>query len=537
MAAVSAERAFVVVTRGQTREQILRFYREWLRNTEDPETGATFTDEVISEATGPSQPLWVEADAVDAVCMILVQNGAFLAQQIRIDRAGTAALEDWHGPELGESRLPASSSSGTATANAQAGEAWVGSTELGDPLAARCRDQAGSIFQVFDGGITPSSGVIQLTLLSVTTGAVTQIAAGTELTWVVNQPVGAAPTAVAASDFAGGYDAETDAEFAQRLLDLKRYKQGAGNWAQMRAWARRSTVALSGTGGGAWVYPCALHTGSTQICVLDRRGTTEGPTARVASLATLVAVSSYLIPVASPVVPDGQFIQVVTAAPELSDCVLHLSQSRGNAGGWTDRVPFPTTDPGGTAAAVTLVSSQTDVQITLATGAGQLPGGASSLTGSEAPSLMVWRGDVSQWEALAVDTVTDLGAGVYQVELTAPPAHTLAVGDWFSPAMGRQATLATAAVGYFDTLGPGEVVDLAANDARTGRAFRRPKPEEEAPQRAGQSLITYVGEALGASLADATLASISASTPSVPASATLGPSFMALGKLAVYVQA
>jgi hypothetical protein len=93
--------------------------------------------------------------------------------------------------------------------------------------------------------------------------------------------------------------------------------------------------------------------------------------------------------------------------------------------------------------------------------------------------------------------------------------------------------LADAVSAYFDSLGPGEVVPLAT-DERGARAYRNPIPSEEAPARAGQGIITIIGEALGSALADATLASISVSNTTVPSDPILGPSLIVAGKFAVY---
>jgi hypothetical protein len=76
------------------------------------------------------------------------------------------------------------------------------------------------------------------------------------------------------------------------------------------------------------------------------------------------------------------------------------------------------------------------------------------------------------------------------------------------------------------------VVDLTT-DVRGSVAFRRPIPSEEFPARAGQSIITFISEALGSALADAQLDVISVSTPSVPTDPLDGPELIVPGKLNV----
>jgi hypothetical protein len=146
---------------------------------------------------------------------------------------------------------------------------------------------------------------------------------------------------------------------------------------------------------------------------------------------------------------------------------------------------------------------------------------------------MVWDVASSRFEILQVASVTDLGAGVYSVQLSQAPTHTIAVGDWISPATLQHQSLALATEAYFDSLGPGEVVNLSS-DVLGARAFRRPIPSEEYPSRAGQSLITFIIEALGAVASDATLASNTISTPSLPTDPIDGPRRVTLGKFAIY---
>jgi hypothetical protein len=170
----------------------------------------------------------------------------------------------------------------------------------------------------------------------------------------------------------------------------------------------------------------------------------------------------------------------------------------------------------------------------LVTGAGAWPRHLATSGVEGDVHLMVWDVATSAFISLAVTTVTDLGGGSYQVELSVGPAgHTLAVGDWISPDMGRRATLAGAITTYFDSLGPGEIVNLATDD-RSGRAFRNPQPSEVYPSRAGQGVITMIVDAMGSPVSDASLALIQTNVPAVPSDPINGPSLVVAGKVAVY---
>lgn len=520
-----AEREFAVFRRGAIREDILAFFRNGLRALIDPSTQQPFTEDTIRRATTAGSRFYVEADAIDLACQGIQKRDEFLAQQMRIDRAGTAFLQNFHAPQWGESYLPATGGSGSVTATGLPGTTWIGSTTVPSPFATVGTDEAGNAYQVLVSGTAGGSGSVQLAVVGIDGGEATNLDAGATIRWT-NPPPGSTQTATVIADFDGGGPAETDAEFSSRLASRVRHKPGAGNDAQIRALARAASNACE----DAFVYPCALNAGSVLVSVTQKRGTTVGPNARVAGVGLLTAVTAALVPPGSPTLPAQAFVVVVPDTPQPSNAVVQLAQRKASAAGWTDRVPFPPIN-GTTAVAVSLVTTQQDFRV-LASGAGLLPDGvAGPLAGV---SLMIWDVTSSRFEVLVVNTVQDLGAGVYRVLLSSPPSHTIAVGDWISPAMlARRTPLAEAAEGYFDSLGPGEVVNLSTNSL-AHRAFRRPPPSEEYPARAGQSLITFIAEALGASSADATLASLTVSTPSLPTDPVDGPRRVTLGKFAVY---
>lgn len=517
------EREFAVFRRGEIREDILRFFRNGLRNLVDPETGDLFTEDVIRKATTAGSRFYVEADAIDLACQGVQKRDEFLAQQIRVDRAGSAFLVNFHAVTWGETYLPATGGTGDIVATGLPGTTWIGSTTVPDPFATFGTDERGNRFQVLVSGIADPDGEATLVVIGIDGGLETNLAPGAEIRWS-NPPAGSDPTAVVATQFTGGGPAETDAEFSARLAARIRHKPGAGNDAMVRALARAASNAVE----DAFVYPCAMNAGSVLVAITQKRGSTVGPNGRVASAGVLLQVQAAIVPPGSPDLPGQDFVAVLPDTPQPTNTVVQLALRKGSAAGWTDLQPFPPIN-GTNAVAVSLVTTQTDWRITTS-GAGQLPSGVSSLPGV---GLMVWDVATSRFEQLQVATVTDLGGGVYRVQLSAAPTHTIAVGDWISPATLQMTALAEAVEAYFDSLGPGEVVNLSS-DVLAARAFRRPIPSEEYPARAGQSLITFIAEALGAVAADATLASNTVSTPSLPADPIDGPRRITLGKFAAY---
>lgn len=522
----ASERDFALYRRGDRREQMLLGMREGLRALNNPETGQPFTETEIRQATMKGSRSWRDFDSLDIILLGEQKRNEYLAQQLRIDRAGSAFLRNYHAVLWGENYLPAFGGSGSALATGNAGITWLGSTEVPDPDAVWGRDPAGLRYQVFLSGTADGNGQAELTLVAIDGGDETNIDVGTVITWA-NPPLGSQPTAVVTgSRFSGGLDAETDADFARRLADRIRHKPASGNWAHIRAFARKASVSIE----DAFTYPCAFHAGSALVAIVQKRGQGTGPLARVPSLSVMNAAKAALVPPASQNMPGPQHIVVVPPVTQSSNAIVRLEQPIDSIAGWTDPEPWPPIIAGTTAVAVSLVSTQSDFRVT-SMAAGQLPDGASS---SSDLHLMIWDVLTSSFISLAVQTVTDLGGGSYRVQLSAPPTgHTIAVGDWISPDMGRRATLASAVTAYFDSLGPGEVVNLTTDD-RAGRAYRNPQPSEVYPSRAGQGIVTTIVGLLGSTVSDASLASIGSSVPAVPGDPINGPALIVAGKFAVY---
>lgn len=497
--------------------------REGLRVLPNPDTGEAFTEDELRRATAKGSWWWREYDSIDQVLQGVQKGNEFLAQQIRADRAHSSFLRGYHAPLWKKDYLPAFGGSGTVQATGNPGTTWLGSTTLGDPFAVYGRDSGQRRYQVVAAGTADSNGQALLTVIAIDGGDETNLAVGATIDWA-NAPPGSQPQAVVVTaPFSGGFDAETDADFAARLMADIGHKPGGGNWPHVRALARAASVSVE----DAFVYCCAFHAGSELVAVTQKRAG-AGPNGRIPSLSVLSAVTAALVPPASPYLPGRPHVVVVPPVPEASNITLRLAQRVNSAAGWTDTEPFPPIN-GTSAIAITTLTTQLDFRIT--TGAAlQLPLEASS---SADVHLMVWDVDTSSFESLAVSLVTDLGSGVYRVQLTTAPAHTLALGDWISPDMARRATLATGITAYFDQLGPGELFTIS-EDTRSSRAFRSPTPEEEWPARAGQNIITFIGDALGSPVSDGTLAAITISTPTNPSDPVTGPSLLVPGKVAVY---
>lgn len=520
------ERRFVTFERGHIRDNIiLSRFRIVLRERINPDTGQPFTEDEIALVTQPDSRFYIEADAIDLFGQAIQQRAIWFADQVRPDRAASPGwLDSYHGDLwLPDGKLPASGGSGPVRATGSTGTIWVGSTTIGDPSAAVARDPAGNRYQVLVTAVAPGSGQVDVQLAGIDTGDATNPEADTVLTWV-NPPLGSDPQANTLEDFSGGFNEETAAEFALRIIDRIRHKPGAGNSPQMRAWGLAASVAVE----SAFIYPSALHAGSTLVAIVQKRGQSTGPLGRFPSFGTLTAVTAYLVPPSSPVVPTDQHVLVTTINSEPSDIVLRLAMRRASAGGWLDAQPWPKWTAGyPDGVKITNVGSQTVIKIET-----DSPLAGTPLSGVDAPKLMVWDDDLSRFEVLDVDEVDSLGGSDYQVTLNNPPAKTLVIGDLISPVNGLRDTIAETFEDYFDELGPGQVV--ADDDLRFVRAARFPRTDERYPIRAGQGIIARLDDVLGGAIADAALEDITQSTPTLPTDITLGPNMLTLGRAAIY---
>ena len=524
--ATAPEREFRVYARGELREEILLSFRTHLRQLTNPDTGLAFTESEIATATATLSQPWIRADALDLTLLAKQNSELFFADQVRVDRAGTNWLESYHARMWGKTRLEAVGGSGPVSQPAVTGTIFVGSTTIPDTIAYAMTAPDGKTYQCLF--TTPAvAGVAALTLQGVDTGTHTNPATGTALTPAANIPPGANGNATVTTTFTGGIDRETDAEFAGRIADDIRHKPACGNSSHFRSWCRESSAAIE----DAFIYPCALHAGSVVACITQKRGVATGPLARFPSVATLAVAIAYLTPPASPVLPARPYVVVV--GPQLpgvfpsSDIVLELSMATGQASGWTDFTPWPESN-GGTPVTITNIAGlPNNFQITIPAGTPGLPAGVTN------PTLMVWDDATSRFETLVTTSTTFIGGVIYQVNLAAPPTVGLiAIGHYVSPDAGRRVVIAETIESYFDSLGPGEVVATA--DSRYHRAVRFPSTNEEWPTRVGDSVLTYLLDALGAALADGALTGVTVSTPTVPTDPISGPNMCTLGNAGIY---
>ncbi len=523
------DREFELLARGFARDKIiLANWRAGLRQLTNPETGAAFTEDEIQRATQTGSRWWIEANGIDLLGQGEQRRAAFLADQVDVGRACTAWLERYHGRMWGKTRLAATGGSGTASVPATAGTIVVGSSTIPDPAAYQARDAAGNKYQVFATVVTPVGGIATVEMRAINTGAATNLEIGDKLTWVTRDP-SMGPVATAASNFTGGTDAETDGEYARRIGDEIRRKQAAGNDPHFRAWARAASNAIE----DAFIYPCALHAGSTVVALTQKRAGAVGPTARIPSSAVLSSATAYLVPPASVVVPARVFVLAVPCVSEPVDFALQLGLGVGSDAGFADASPWPSYHA--TLPYVSTLTSNTSFVVT-ATGDATLPGvpAMSIVTGDNCPSLMWWNAATSKFVELDVSEVEQTGATTYKVTL-ATADDDLTVFSVVSPMIARHAIVSAMVEEYFDELGPGDLFDVAT-DPRGSRCRRFPDTLDAFPSRAGGVLAVRIMEALGSSASDAVVPAGFPTTaiPTYPTDVEDGPSLLTIDNVGVY---
>jgi hypothetical protein len=525
-----ADREFQVLQRGAVRDIVLNIFRSGLRQLVNPETSVLFTEEEIAQATAPGSRWYREASGIDDYGQGAQRNALFLNDQAHVDRACTSWLEHYHA-RLWDSdgRLPATGGSGTVTISGTDDTPITNSTTVPDPTACWGRDSQGFRYQAYSGDTTIVDGAATITMVAMDTGIATNLPAGSRITWAYRNE-GMAPEAVVAANFVGGTDVETDAEWISRIEGNIRYRQGGGNDAQQRAWARRASNSID----DAFVYPCFLGPNSFAVCITQKRGITQSPTASIASATLLTSATAFLVPPGSPVEPSDPFVLVMAHQTQDATLALDLDMPTGSTSGWTDAQPWPLW--GGTSAWPSVATISTSYAIIGCPDEATLPGqvAGATVTGADIPNMMIWSDDDGCFYAMgSVASVEDNEDGTFTITWTGTRPSYVKAGCYVSPHTAMFALISEALVAYFDHLGPGEI--YASTHEFFDRCQRFPEPAFERPCKMSGDVAEWVREALGGACSTVALSfpfsgSISPNVPTYPSD---GPYKLAAGGIYV----
>lgn len=509
-------RAFPTYSRGYLRSLMLSIFRYLLRGRIDPETQQPFDEATIQAATSERTKFWNEADALDLLSMAKQARATWLVDQANPATASDEWLQNYHAVLWGKPRLGASSGGGTIVALATPGTSFFGSTTRPDPTAHKIQIGAVEYQVLYSAGPVDATGQIELVVQALSTGSETNAAAGSAATWV-SAPAGADPEGITIpADFEGGSPQETAAEHGKRILDAARHREGAGNQAQLRAWTREATSAVE----DAFVYSLALGANSTLLVpVAKRPAGSRDPHARIPSTTVLTDVTVEMVPPGSVRVPGTPVIVVAPPVAVDSDVALKLTMARRSASGWTDLTPWPN------------ASAPVDISLVLSPTSFKFAD-AGFATPTGIPSLMVWDEANMRFEKLSVASAV-LATGSWTITLSSAPTVTLVGGMRISPDSGRRDQIADAAMAYFDSLGPGEVVDVGTS-ILAADAARFPRTDEQWLTRVSTALLSLIRDVMGSTLIDEELVSALPDAPVPPADPVTGPELLCCGKLGVY---
>jgi hypothetical protein len=531
-----AVREFEIFERGQIRDLILDYFRSGLRRRVNPETNQLFTDDEIARATCPGTRWYVEAQAIDDYSQAEQRRALYINDQLRINRATTQWLEEFHARQWDpDGRLKASPGSGLVTVSGNDGIRVVASATIPDLTAYWGTTASGVRVQVFaaDEAIGATvSGQTTVTMVAMDPGSNTNLAIGEVITWAQRDP-GMSPMATVASNFTGGFDVETDADWASRMEGNQRHKAGSGNDAQQRAWGRAASNAIE----DCFIYPCAFGDGSFEACVVAKRTSGDrSPTARTnAPIPVLRAAIAQLTPPGSPVEPTPPNVVVVTPWIRRASFGIRLSLLAGSDSGWRDSRPFPNRSSTVSVAIPYIVTAAGSVARIYAQDDDTLPGGLTTLTGADnCPHMMGWVETESRWmEFPPVHDIARVSAGEYDVTFMAAIASTapwLVPGVYVSPYTALHQSIADSIIEYMDERGPGEILD--EDDYRYSRSSRFPALREEKPYRVGSEVATRVLESLVGAASDADAPHITTAITATPA--LLAPQMHVLGRVGIY---
>lgn len=513
------DRAFPTPVRGNIRDLVLQTFRVGLRERVNPKTKTLFTETEIQVATAELGRFWVEGEALDLVGLIGAQRSLWLVDQLYPLTSSDEWLDSFWGPTVGLSRLNASSGGGEVDWVAVIGTTFIGSTTRPDPSAHTLTIGANR-YQVLVTETTPSTGICRLRVRALETGTSTNAKVGAKASGAF-YPAGAQQEGITiVADFQGGEPLESGTAFGRRILDAIRYKAAAGNPPQIREWARQASVRVE----DAYIYSCAMESGTVRVAVTKKRSGTEGPLARIADSFVIDDVRSYLVPPGSPVMPTPPIVVVTGTEPVYQNVMARLTMPRKSKAGYTDASPWPKCLA--SRCTITSLTSQTLFRIDRAD--------AAALDVGVTPSLMVWHKAKSKFEKLAVLSVISAGGTLYDVTLAQAPAETIAVGATISPDVGLRSTIAQGAQTFFDDVGPGQL--LAEDHSLFYKAERFPFDDETSPSQVGSLILSYIREASGASIIGETLVSPTLATPAVAADPADPPNHLVLGELGIYPQ-
>jgi hypothetical protein len=308
---------------------------------------------------------------------------------------------------------------------------------------------------------------------AVDTGSLTNLKGGSAVQFVT-APTNVSKTAVVSSDFplTGGTDTETDARKRERILNTRRNKPAAGNWAYWRQFIQDNFAAAVDT------YVYAAPGGPSSHVIVPVRGfdRANNDYSRACSSALIQAMRTAVQADAN----TGIETVLRASADELVDFTLQIeipssTLSGGNGQGWTDTAPWPQLEvsDGGRVTITSVGADNDELVINADTATAPVEGQTQIAWWSSADRMF--------YTALVIDVITAT-PGAWEVALDRPLVGIDGVGpqagDYICPNAQNLTAYGETWVGMFEALGPGEIT---ADTDRLPRSLRNPNAADEDP--------------------------------------------------------
>jgi uncharacterized phage protein gp47/JayE len=297
-----------------------------------------------------------------------------------------------------------------------------------------------------------STGPVLVDVIMDTTGAATNLVAGTVVRWL-NQPANVATEAVVVTTFVGGVGAETDERKRMRLLTSRQNPPAGGNWSQKVLEA----LASSGSIAGAFAYPALGGPASTKIVLTSNTSTTSREVTQ-SVIDAVVARFAVKFPI------EQELIMVESALNQLTDVALSLRLPSSGNGVWLAHGPS-------SPASVLSMSGPTAFIVQA------VAGDASGILAGD--TIAAWSTTTHVFGIAAIETVTALGGNSFSLTTGLWSNYTPVVGDWICPACEGLDAISTQWKVSMIEMGPGE--NIRSADPRFGRSYRHPDVTERAP--------------------------------------------------------
>jgi uncharacterized phage protein gp47/JayE len=390
-------------------------------------------------ATGEGTQVWIDASVTADQTAVIYANAVLIANSVTRATSIGPQLDAW-AAAAGTIRQPAVGASGSVIITAGA----TGTQILaGDELTVNgTRYECAATGTYLDGANVPVTGI--------DTGYGTNQPPGTVLTWTAPRP-GCATTATVyeqedGDGLTGGAPAETDFQLRTRLDNLAANPPASGNDAQYQLLIGTTpNVAVQ----QPFTYPCIKGPGSKGITATLRPA--QSGASRIPNSTQLNAIASWCK--GQMPADDGIFLITLVANPV--NVNMELAWTPG-AGSWADAAPWP---PYVSGAQIAVDASQpataTSFSLTGNNGTNVAPVVGQSIAMLDLPNLVFRQKKILTVTASGTDWVitVDTTNGVSDTSYT--PFGGQIVGPW-STALN---SVVQTAVGYFDGLGPGEMVN------------------------------------------------------------------------------